>query len=890
MKKKQVTSLALAAMTLATMAPATIANAGTQTGPADADAPLGRYSVGDLIKTNDFDDGVGLPWNQVETYPADGDFTIENGKYNVTVNTSDTDRWGVQFRHRGLTLEAGHTYNVQFEITANADCRVYAKIGDQGDPYGEYWNNNWNPFTLTKGQTLKVNQTFTMNQTKDACEMAFHLTGDCAASSTPWTVSLDNVHIYDSQFKGYPIEPEEPTNAIAVNQVGYFPKANKIATLDSESSSPVAWRLLNSAGTVVKSGMTTVKGNDVASGDNIHLIDFSDYQTVGEGYKLEVDSSAVDSSKHDSNQSMEFKIGDDLYTDMKYDAIKYFYHNRSGIDIIMPYADSEELTRGAGHRSDILPNFANTWYTQETGANYSLDISGGWYDAGDHGKYVVNGGISTWTMQNQYERAYYREKDLLKGVPFADNTMNIPESHNGIPDIMDESRYNLQTLLKMQIPDGTNKYAGMVHHKAHDEFWTALAIKPEDDPQRRFLQPPSTAATLNLAAIAAQGSRMWKEYDSSFADQCLTAAEKAWDAAVAHPDVFAPITGGSGGGAYGDDKVTDEFYWAACELYATTGKDKYLNYLKSSEYYLKMPTTLTGGEDKGLSGVFDWGNVQGLGTITLATVPNNLGESEIQKAKQNILAAADTLIANENSEGYGTPMKSTTINGVANAYPWGSNSFVANQAIVMAYANDFAKDLGLNTSKYIDGAARAMNYLLGNNPMEQSYVTGYGSNPLENPHHRFWSYQADNNFPKAPAGCMSGGPNSGLEDPWVKGSGWHVGDMSAAKCFMDNIESWSTNEITINWNAPFAWITSYMDDHTEDYGKGDPIDPIDPEQPTLLGDVNKDGKVTIKDYVKLQKYVMNPSAVEINTANADMNKDGKINVTDVMLLKKALLA
>ena len=102
MKKKQVTSLALAAMTLATMAPATIANAGTQTGPADADAPLGRYSVGDLIKTNDFDDGVGLPWNQVETYPADGDFTIENGKYNVTVNTSDTDRWGVQFRHREI--------------------------------------------------------------------------------------------------------------------------------------------------------------------------------------------------------------------------------------------------------------------------------------------------------------------------------------------------------------------------------------------------------------------------------------------------------------------------------------------------------------------------------------------------------------------------------------------------------------------------------------------------------------------------------------------------------------------------------------------------------------------------------------------------------------------
>lgn len=893
MKKKQITSLALAAMTLATMAPTTMANAGTKVGPADADAPLGRYSVGDLIKTNDFEDGVGLPWNQVETYPADGDFSIKNGKYNVTVNKTDKDRWGVQFRHRGLTLQAGHRYHVVFELTADADCKVYAKIGDQGDPYDEYWNNNWNPFEVKKGQTTRVDQYFTMPKNKEACEMAFHLTGDCAPSNaSQWTVSLDNVHIYDDQFIGYPIEEAEPTNAIAVNQVGYFPNAQKVATADCKSNSPVAWKLLNSSGKVVASGETKYKGKDAASGDNIHLIDFSSYKTPGKGYKLEVDSSAVDSSKHASNQSLSFEIGEDLYSQMKYDAIKYFYHNRSGIDIEMPYADSEELTRGAGHRSDVMPNFPNTWYTNETGANYRLDISKGWYDAGDHGKYVVNGGISTWTMQNQYERALYIDKDVSK-APFADNTINIPESGNKVPDIMDESRFNLETLLKMQIPDGTNKYDGMVHHKAHDEFWTALAIKPEEDPQRRFLQPPSTAATLNLAAIAAQGSRMWKEYDSAFASKCLKAAERAWEAAMEHPDIFAPLTGGTGGGAYGDNKVTDEFYWAACELYATTGKTEYLNYLKSSEYYLKMPTELTGGEDNGLSGVFDWGNVQGLGTITLATVPNNLGETEIQKARDNIIKAADILIANEESEGYRTPMKPCTLekDGVTirNAYPWGSNSFVANQTIVMAYANDFAKLKGIDNNKYINGAATAMNYLLGNNPNVQSYVTGYGENKLENPHHRFWSYQADNSFPKAPAGCMSGGPNSGLEDPWVKGSGWQPGQMPAAKCFMDNIESWSTNEITINWNAPMAWISSYMDDHKGDFGTTSVPPENGDNHVNGDGDVNGDGKVNIKDYVKLQKYVMNPSSTTIDEAASDLNGDGKVNVTDLMMLKKQIL-
>jgi endoglucanase len=398
---------------------------------------------------------------------------------------------------------------------------------------------------------------------------------------------------------------------------------------------------------------------------------------------------------------------------------------------------------------------------------------------------------------------------------------------------------------------------------------------------KRFIQPPSTAATLNLAAIAAQGSRLYKNYDSTFANDCLKTAETAWDAAVAHPKVYAPMTGSTGGGAYGDDKVTDEFYWAACELYATTGDSKYLDYIKSSEYYLKMPTTLNGGEDHGLSGAFDWGNVEGLGTITLALVPTKLDAADVQTAKANITAAADKFVANENAEGYGTPMPQgpivSSFNGETKnltGYPWGSNSFVANEAIVMSYANDFNKN---KTTKYIDGAARAMDYLLGNNANVQSYVTGYGSNPLENPHHRFWSYQADDTFPKAPAGCMSGGPNSGLEDPWVQGSGWKQGSKPAAKCFMDNIESWSTNEITINWNAPFAWITSYMDDNGKQSGPSG-----------TTGDINSDGEVDIFDYIALQKLIL--SGEDVSKINADFNSDGKVNTADLLALRKKIIS
>ena len=872
MVRKKIACLMLAVGLFASvLVPATTANA--------AD----KVSVGNLIRNNTFDNGVGLPWNQVETAPADADFDIENGTYNVTIKTPDETqskdtRWGVQFRHRGLTLEQGHTYEVSFTVTATADCKVYPKIGQQGKEYKEYWNYNnksWQPLSLKANVPVTVKEAFTMTDpTENACEFAFHLAGDCLASNLPYTVSFDNINLKDPKFAGYDADEEEPTNAIRVNQVGYFTELAKKATVVSSSAKPIAWRLLDSSNNVVKSGVTTVFGEDHASGDEVHTIDFSDDKTEGTGYNLEVDSADVS-----PKNSMKFDIGNKIYSDLTNDAIKYFYQNRSGIKIEQPYCERSDLERAAGHPNDVLENAPNTWYN----GKYSLDVTGGWYDAGDHGKYVVNGGISTWTMMNQYEHALYTNADLTK-APFGDGTMNIPESGNGKPDILDESRWNLQTLMKMQVPDG-QEYEGMVHHKAHDENWTALGISPDQDTEKRYLQPPSTAATLNLAAIAAQGSRLWKEYDSSFSTECLEAAEKAWDAAVKNPDIFAPLSGSTGGGAYGDTKVEDEFYWAACELYATTGESKYLDYIESSEYYLEMPTSLTGGEDQGVTGPFDRGNVQGLGTITLALVPSNLSAEDVESAKDNIKKAADVFIENENKQGYGTPMTecsygsplSDSASSGDKGYPWGSNSFVVNSGIVMAYANDFS---GENDNKYINGTVRAMDYILGCNPNVQSYVTGYGSNPLENPHHRFWAYQADNTFPKAPAGAMSGGPNSGLEDPWVKGSGWKSGSRPAEKCFMDNIESWSTNEVTINWNAPFAWVSSYMNDNGNQGGTS----------VVLKGDVNGDGEINTMDYIALQKYIINSSSITINTDNADLNGDSKVNSADAFALRKIIMS
>jgi endoglucanase len=146
--------------------------------------------------------------------------------------------------------------------------------------------------------------------------------------------------------------------------------------------------------------------------------------------------------------------------------------------------------------------------------------------------------------------------------------------------------------------------------------------------------------------------------------------------------------------------------------------------------------------------------------------------------------------------------------GTSGKYPWGSNSFIINNMMILGYAYDFAKK-----DEYLEGMVLGMDYLLGRNGMAQSYVTGYGQNPLKNPHHRFWAKQYDPKFPPAPPGAVSGGPNSSLQDPYVKAAG--LMGCQPQKCFMDHIEAWSVNEITINWNAPFAWVTAYLDENAK---------------------------------------------------------------------------
>lgn len=687
------------------------------------------------------------------------------------------DPWDAILGQHEVSVTENGSYALSFQARAEQDLTVRVILQENGGAYTTYFSTD----ALLTPDMTEYSYDFVSGATDEGASFQVQLGG-----STETTVCLSDVSLVGQA----PEETEaEVLPSIRVNQHAYLPGAVKQASVVNGSQEPLAWVLENTDGEELLSGTTTVFGLDASSQDELHLVDFSSLTQEGE-YLLEVAG----------ERSHPFQIRADAYRTLKYDALRYFYHNRSGSEIEAQYtgggrgsyeADAQ-WARPAGHLSTGVNqgDYEVPCWPEAEGASwscdYTLDVTKGWYDAGDHGKYVVNSGISTWTLMNLYERSHLRHDSS-----FGDGTLNLPESGNGVPDLLDEIRWNLEFMLAMQVPQG-EELAGMAHHKVHDFNWTGLGLAPHEDPQIRYLVAPSVTATLNLAATAAQCARIWQDVDAEFSAQCLEAAERAWQAARAHPERFYDNCCNDGGGPYGDGNADDEFYWAAAELFITTGAKAYRDYLEGSSFYLDVP----------VSGDFPtsmtWADTAALGSISLITAPNSLSEPSLETLRESILAAADHYVELARGEGYGLPFTATDDTG----FPWGSNSFVLNNAIVLGLAYDLSGD-----AKYLHATTQSMDYLLGRNAMDQSYITGYGARPLQNPHHRFWAFQTNESFPLAPPGAVSGGPNSSIEDPVAA---VRLAGCKAQKCFLDDIDSWSTNEITINWNAPLAWVAAFL--------------------------------------------------------------------------------
>ncbi|MFU8873722.1 glycoside hydrolase family 9 protein [Micromonospora sp. SL4-19] len=733
---------------------------GATAGPAHAEVPP---DAPEQLRNGDFSAGTS-PWFGYGT----GDLGVSDGRLCTTVPGGLANPWDAGIGQDAVPLIAGAEYELSFDVSATPGTALTAVLQLGSAPYTTYASVS----AAATATAQHVVKTFTAPADNPGAQLIFQIGGSPQAQ----TVCLDNVSLRGGE-AAPPYEPDTGPR-VRVNQVGYLPGGPKNATVVTDATDPLTWQLRSAVGAVVASGETTPRGVDAASQQNVQTVDLSAYRTPGTGYTLVVDGEA----------SHPFDISGTLYDRLRADSLQFFYAQRSGTAI-----DGDLIGAGyarpAGHLG-VAPNQGDTDVPCQPGVcDYRLDVRGGWYDAGDHGKYVVNGGIATYQLLNAFERSKTAET-AAGGAPLGDATLRVPERGNTVPDILDEARWELEFLLRMQVPAG-RPLAGMAHHKIHDRNWTGLPLAPQDDPQPRELHPPSTAATLNLAAVAAQCARLFAPYDAAFAARCRTAAKTGYAAAKAHPAIYASAADGNGGGAYDDSNVTDEFYWAAVELWLTTGERAYLTDLTASPLHT--------AEVFDAGGAFGWQSVAALGRLDLATVPNGLPAAEQARVRASVTAAADRYLATLRGQAYGLPLP-----GTAGAYVWGGNSNIINNAVVLGTAFDLTRN-----AKYRDGAVQTADYLLGRNALNVSYVTGWGEHAAQNQHSRLYGHQLDPNLPHPPAGSLAGGPNAALQDPYAANL---LAGCQPMFCYVDDINSYSTNEVAINWNSALAWLASFLAD------------------------------------------------------------------------------
>jgi endoglucanase len=728
----------------------------------EATPPVGGA---EQLDNGDFSDGI-AGWFAYGTSNP----TFPGGRLCADVPGGLVNPWDAGIGQNDVRLQADTEYTFSFEASAEPGAVVRANVQLGVDPFTGYLSR---AVTLTP-EVQRFEYTFTATEDTEAGQVVFHV----GANPEGYAFCVDNVSLLGGE--------EEPPYApdtgprVRVNQVGYLPHGPKNATIVTDATEALAWALHAGDGTVVATGTTTPRGVDAASGQNVHTVDFAGVTAAGTGYTLVADSET----------SHPFDIAPDVYQRLRGDALQFFYIQRSGIAIDGELV-GEQYARPAGHVG-VAPNTGDTDVPCQPGVcDYRLDVRGGWYDAGDHGKYVVNGGIATYQLLSSYERTKYAVT-AGGGAGLGDSTLRVPERGNGVPDVLDEARWELEFLMRMQVPAG-EELAGMAHHKIHDRNWTGIPMQPEDDPELRELHPPSTAATLNLAATTAQCARLYANYDAAFAAQCLASARRAWAAAQAHPDVYASGSDGNGGGAYSDDDVSDEFYWAAAQLYLTTGEAAFRDALEASPHHTGDVFTTTG---------FNWPATAALGRLDLATIPNGLPATDRERLRESVVDAAGDYLSTLEDEAYGLPMP-----GHRNNYFWGSNSNILNNIVVLATAYDLTGD-----TTFRDGALQGTDYLLGRNALNHSYVTGWGERSPQNQHSRIFAHQADASLPNPPAGSLAGGANAFLDDPFASGL---LTGCAPQFCYVDDIASYSTNEVAINWNSALAWVASFLADQAD---------------------------------------------------------------------------
>ena len=554
------------------------------------------------------------------------------------------------------------------------------------------------------------------------------------------------------------------SHEIRINQVGFAPQQEKTATIDvcTPDAAPCFVSILSETGDTVWTGIASTTMLNSVSGKPRQIVDFSALSTPGI-YTL-----------YANGLSVPVTITSRPYRFLTRQALRAFYHQRTAMPIEEPFA--EGYARAAGHPDDhvlVHPSAA----TDERPANTVIASPGGWYDAGDYNKYIVNSGYTMGVFLMAYEQqsAYY---DTL--------SLNIPESGLRVPDMLAEAMYNIRWMLTMQDTDG-----GVYHKLTNPEFESF--IRPDECQKPRYVVLKTTAAALDFAATMALAARIYAPYEDvypGFVAEATTAALRAWDWALAHPAIYydqnamneqytpAIITG-----AYDDYDVQGEFYWAATELYLLTQNNVYREAALAYCPAVFTPAT--------------WGDVTELASIEWMLHPQGVEEFAAEK-KAALLAYLKPYM----DEAESISVHRSPYGNREEDFFWGCNSEgCCWRGVECLYAYRLTGE-----EKYLVNAERCLNHILGQNATGFCYVTGFGTRPTKDPHHRLSYSHPKGTLP----GFLAGGPNRMRQDAETDGVRYPK-NVSADESYLDFQPSYASNEVTINWNVTLFALTAGLD-------------------------------------------------------------------------------
>lgn len=672
------------------------------------------------------------------------------------------------------------------------------------------------------------------------------------------TASLQNVTITSS-------DDERQYPVIKVNQAGYICNAAKIAKVSCfekfGSLDGKTYEIVNAESNEAVLAGTLPEGvlEETFSGEMVHTISFDELTEPGV-YYIRISDTGLDPSVRsprdisdglvlDTLVSVKFEIRDDVYDDLLNDLTKYYYYQRQGIEI-------EEKYAGVFARENLHPNDVTVkkWSDRNNPDAETFDVSGGWYDAGDYGKYTSPGANSVNDLLFAYEM-YPQVFDELE--------MNIPETdpdnplYVDAPGILSEVKYELDMLLKLEhsSKDGSF-YTAANYSDADDVIYIEDTLYKtsdhESDESERDLR--CHLATADMAAVLAHAYIVYRDIPAyeEFAEQCLATSLRSWQ--------WLNDSSNTKNMSIGAANRTYTFKQADLDrgMFQTAGALYRALSLKgedTSEYeaYLLANCNTESVNNCFLNSCIGYGHS---GRSFLGFFHYLYGNENADPAITEAFSQYDTwrtrVLKNDN---WGLVIP-------AWGFWWGSNKYVAQSAMTLTLG-----DMAVYGEVQEDALAvidRHFHYLLGVNPISFSYVSGHGENSVENIYSAIYSRDMKLDPYQCPAGYFTEGANNHNNPHLSKFVG---------KCYIDSDGEYTTNENTIYGNAAMIFLTAAMMTKNK------------PEE--IKGDVNTDGVFSLADAVMLQKWLVCEAEI-IDRDAGDVCEDDSVNTLDLCMMKNML--